>query len=262
MQAFLTNGQILHVEDRGVGEGRAIVFSNSLGTDFRVWDPLMPHLPSNRRTIRYDKRGHGLSSCPDGPYSIDDHAADLAGLLDQLGVTGAVIVGLSVGGLIAQSLAASRSDLVSALILCSTGHVIGSPEIWEARIEAIEQGGIAGLSEAILERWFSADFHRDRGDELALWRAMLTRTPVRGYLGTCQAIQAADLTESMKKLNLPAICIGGGEDVSTPPSLMRSTADLLRCDFIEIDGVGHLPPVECPEKLGGVIKEFFRHHEA
>ena len=260
MQALETNGQILYVEDRGAKEAQALVFSNSLGTDFRVWDPLIPHLPKNLRLIRYDKRGHGLSSGPDAPYSMEDHKEDLSGLLDQLGVTQAVIVGLSVGGMIAQSLAASRPDLVSGLVLSSTAHVIGPPDMWETRIEAIEKGGIASLSEVILERWFSAEFHRERTQELAIWRAMLTRTPVSGYIGTCRAIQAADLTESTKNLDLPAICVGGNEDGSTPPSLMRSLAGLLGSDFVEIDGVGHLPPVECPKKLGDIITAFLREH--
>jgi len=256
MQALEANGQILHVDDQGAGGAQAIVFSNSLGTDFRVWDPLLPHLPSGLRIIRYDKRGHGLSTCPDGPYSIEDHAADLAGLLDQLKVKNAVVVGLSVGGMIAQSLAANRQDLVAGLVLCSTGHVIGPPDVWEARIEAIEKDGIAGLSEAILERWFSAAFHRDHPEDLAIWRAMLTRTPATGYLGTCRAIQAADLTESTKNLHVPAICVGGSEDGATPPSLVRSLAELIGTDFVEIEGAGHLPPVESPEMLGNIITSF------
>ena len=215
MKALEANGQVLHFQDEGPRDGPVVAFSNSLGTDFRLWDPLLPFLADDLRLIRYDKRGHGLSTCPDGPYSIDDHGRDLEGLLDGLGIESAVIVGLSVGGMIAQALAAARPDLVKGLVLCDTGHVIGPPEIWETRIEAIRKNGIAEASSGILERWFSLRFHADRSGELALWRAMLTRTPVEGYLGTCRAIQNADLTEAARGLKMPALCVVGSEDGAT-----------------------------------------------
>ncbi|MGI9510463.1 MAG: alpha/beta fold hydrolase, partial [Geminicoccaceae bacterium] len=158
MKALTTNGVVLHVDDRGPVDRPTLVFSNSLGSDLRVWQPLLPYLAQELRIIRYDKRGHGLSASSGSPFSIDDLANDLAGLLDQLGVRDAVIVGLSVGGMIAQALAARRRDLVRGLVLCDTAHKIGPPEVWETRIQAISQGGIAAISEAILERWFSADF--------------------------------------------------------------------------------------------------------
>lgn len=260
MKALRANGQILHVADEGPRDGPAVVFSNSLGTDFRLWNPMLPHLPSGLRLIRYDKRGHGLSTCPDGPYSIEDHMRDLESLLDQLGVMQAVIVGLSVGGMIAQALAAARPDLARGLVLCDTGHVIGPPEIWETRIEAIRKGGIESLSDAILERWFSASFHEKRAEELALWRGMLTRTPVEGYLGTCRAIQHADLTEGTKQLSMPTICVVGSEDGATTPDLVRSTADLLGTDCAEIEGAGHLPCVEAPDVLADIIKAFLQEN--
>ena len=162
--------------------------------------------------------------------------------------------------MIAQALASARPDLVSGLVLCSTGHVIGPPDIWQARIEAIEKGGIGALSDAILERWFSPAFHQSRQDELSLWRSMVTRTPVEGYLGTCRAIQAADLTESTEALCLPAVCVGGSKDGATTPELVRSLADLMGARFVEIDGVGHLPPVEAPKVLGDVIQSFLKEN--
>jgi 3-oxoadipate enol-lactonase len=260
MKALEANGQILHVADEGPRDATTVVFSNSLGTDFRLWDPMLSLLPEGLRLIRYDKRGHGLSTCPAGPYTIEDHRRDLEALLEGLGVKDAVIVGLSVGGMIAQALGAARPDLAKGLVLCDTGHKIGPPEIWETRIEAVRKGGIASLSEAILERWFGARFHREKADELSLWRSMLTRTPVEGYIGTCQAIQKADLTEGTRSLSLPAVCVVGSEDGATTPELVRSTADLIGADCIEIDGAGHLPCVEAPDVMAGIISTFLREN--
>ncbi|MGI9418893.1 MAG: alpha/beta fold hydrolase, partial [Geminicoccaceae bacterium] len=198
MNALQANGQVLHFMDEGPRDGSVVVFSNSLGTDFRLWDPLLPHLPEGLRLIRYDKRGHGLSSCPAAPYSIEDHRDDLAGLLDGLAIKDAVVVGLSVGGMIAQALGAARPDLAKALALCDTGHLIGPPSIWEARIQAIGENGLDAAADGVMERWFTKAFRDGQPDQLSLWRAMLARTPVDGYLGTCRAIQKADLTEGTK----------------------------------------------------------------
>lgn len=260
MKALEANGQVLHYADEGPRDGPIVVLSNSLGTDFRLWDPLLPHLPEGLRLIRYDKRGHGLSSCPDSPYTIEDHRDDLIGLLDRLAIKGAVIVGLSVGGMIAQALGAARPDLAKALVLCDTGHKIGPPEVWQTRIEAIQGGGIASLSDAILERWFSERFRQERKEALALWRAMLTRTPAQGYLGTCHAIQKADLTEGTKGLGMPVTCLVGSEDGATTPDLVRSMADLIGADCHVIDGAGHLPHIEAPEAVAAIIGGFFREN--
>ncbi|MGI9449420.1 MAG: 3-oxoadipate enol-lactonase [Geminicoccaceae bacterium] len=258
MKAITANGIVLHVADQGPEDAHALVFSNSLGSDFRIWDRVVARLPANLRIIRYDKRGHGLSTSTDAPYSIEDHRGDLADLLDGLGVRQATVVGLSVGGLIGQSLAGARPDLVKSLVLADTAHKIGPPDIWETRIEAISKGGIVALADAILERWFSADFRRDRSDEVEVWRAMLCRTPVEGYLGTCHAIRDADLTEIAKALTVPVVCLVGSEDGATTPALVKSTADLIGADFIEIDGAGHLPCIEAPDEVADVITKFLR----
>jgi 3-oxoadipate enol-lactonase len=126
MKAMTSNGVVLHFADQGPREAPALVFSNSLGTDFRIWDRVVAGLADGLRVIRYDKRGHGLSTCTEAPYRMEDHTLDLAGLLDGLGVKKAVVVGLSVGGMIAQSLAGIRPDLVRGLVLADTAHKIGA----------------------------------------------------------------------------------------------------------------------------------------
>lgn len=258
MDVFERNGVRLHIADEGPRDGAApaLVFANSLGTDFRVWDPLLPHLPSDRRLIRWDKRGHGLSDAPPAPYAMDDHVDDLIALLDHLGVRGAVIVGLSIGGLIAQGVAAKRPDLVSALALLDTAAKIGNAALWNDRIAAIEANGVEGLADAVMERWFSAKF-RAENPTLSLWRNMLTRTTVDGYAGSCAAIRDADFTESTRGLSTPTLCVVGTEDGSTPPEVVKGLADLIPgAGYLEIDGVGHIPCVEAPDRLGAALRQF------
>jgi len=258
MQAITVGGATLHVRTDGPADGQAAVFSNSLGSDRRIWDALLPLLPAGLRLIRYDKRGHGLSDCPRQPWGMADHVADLAGILDALGVRGAVVCGISVGGMIAQGLAAERPDLVRALILCDTGAKIGSPELWNARIEAIAKGGIASLADGILERWFTRRF-REEDPTFPVWRNMLVRTTAEGYSGTCAAIRDTDLMESTSRLRLPCLAVCGSEDGATPPDLVRETAGLIPGSRFElIRAAGHLPCIEQPQVLGRLVSGFLK----
>lgn len=259
MSFVRANGVVLHHAVEGPSDAPALVFANSLGTDFRIWDDVVAALAADARVVRYDKRGHGLSEAPPAPYGLADLVDDLAGLLDHLAVRDALVVGLSVGGMIAQGLAAARPDLVRALVLCDTAHRIGPPEMWDQRIAAIRAGGIEALAEPILERWFSADFRRSRPAELLGWRNMLTRTPVEGYLGTCAAIRDSDLTGAARAIAVPTLCVVGSEDGATPPELVRSLAALVPgAGFSIVEGAGHLPCVEAPETLAALINDFMR----
>ena len=187
------NGAVAHYRDEGRVDARAIVFINALGMDLRIWDDLVGPLANAYRIVRYDKRGHGLSELPAGPALIADYSADLAALLDRLEVGGAVIVGLSMGGLVAQALYRQRPDLVAAMALCGTAAKIGTEESWRQRMDEVARGGIEAIAEATMQRWFTAGFRARRPDELAGWRAMLTRAPRDGYLTACGAQMRADL---------------------------------------------------------------------
>lgn len=261
MKAVVRNGSAIRVAEEGRPDGPAMVFSNSLGTDLQVWDAILAAFAGRFRIVRYDKRGHGLSDAPPAPYSIHDHVADLAAVLDAAGVRKAIVVGVSVGGLIAQGLAATRPELVRALVLSNTAHKIGTAEMWNARIEAIRAGGIDAIQQQILERWFSPGFRHNRPGELAIWRNMLVRTPLEGYIGTCAAIRDADMTAAARAIRVPAICLGGSEDGATPPDLVRELASLIPgCRFELIEGAGHLPCVEAPGEVVAVIDAFVKEH--
>ena len=248
---------VVHHHQTGPADAPLLVFVNSLGTDLRVWDALLPKLADRFCCVRYDKRGHGLTDATPGPYSIAGLAADLAALLDARGARGVVVCGLSIGGMIAQALAAARPDLVRGLVLMDTAHKIGTAEMWNERIAAIRAGGIASIADAILTRWFSPAFHRDQPAELAGWRNMLTRTPLEGYLGCCAAIRDADLTEAARGLAVPTLCMVGDQDGSTPPELVAELADLVpNGRLITIEGAGHLPCVEQPDAVAAAISGF------
>ncbi|WP_420586337.1 3-oxoadipate enol-lactonase [Ruegeria sp.] len=245
----------LHYRVDGDPDGAPVVFANSLGTDLRLWDAMLPHLPEGLRIIRYDKRGHGLSSQPPAPYSMGALVRDAETLLDHLNVRDCVFVGLSIGGLIAQGLAVKRMDQVRALVLSNTAAKIGTPPIWQQRIDAVRDGGIEALADATMERWFSKPFRAS--PEHLLWRNMMVRQPVDGYLGCCAAISGTDFYTPTSGLRLPTLGIAGSEDGSTPPDLVRETIDLIPGSRFELmRKAGHLPCVEQPKEYAALLRSF------
>lgn len=247
----------LHYHLRSGAQGaRPVVFLNSLGTDFRIWQGVVERL-SGMPILMMDKRGHGLSDA--GEISIAGLARDVADLMDHLGLSGALICGVSVGGLIAQALVAERPDLVAGLVLCNTGAKIGDTEGWNARIATVESAGLGAIAEAILERWFSTSFRATMPAELAGYRNMLTRTTAIGYAATCAAIRDADLTGATREITVPTTCIGGTEDLATPPELVTALTEMIPgATLTMIDDVGHLPCIEAPEVVADEISSLLK----
>lgn len=247
----------LHYRIDGPEDGTPVVFANSLGTDFRLWDKILPLLPKGLRILRFDKRGHGLSDLPPGPYSMGALIHDTERLMDALGFRDTIFVGLSIGGMIAQGLAAKRLDLVRAMVLSNTGAKIGTREMWQGRIEAVEAGGLAAVVDATMDRWFSKPFQQT--EEFHAWHNLFLRTPAEGWTGCGAAIAGTDFYSTTAALRLPTLGIAGSEDGSTPPDLVRETAELVPgAQFELIRGAGHLPCVEKPEDYAAILTAFLK----
>jgi len=248
----------LHYREDGDRGGAPVVFANSLGTDLRLWEAVVPLLPEGLRIIRFDKRGHGLSDCPPAPYAMGALVRDAERLLDHLEVRDCVFVGLSIGGLIAQGLAVKRLDLVRGLVLSNTAAKIGHQQMWQERIDRIRDGGLEALADGVMERWFSKAF-REGDPNFPLWRTMLTRTPAEGYIGCAAAIAGTDFYTPTSGLRLPTLGIAGSEDGATPPDLVRETVALIhgaRCELIR--KAGHLPCVDSPETYAALLTGFLK----
>lgn len=248
----------LHYRTSGPDHAPPLVLSNSLGTDARIWDAVIPHFQQRYRVISYDKRGHGLSDSPSAPYRLVDHAADLLGLTDYLELDRFALAGISVGGLIAQQLAATEPRRIAALVLCNTAAMLGPREIWEARIATVRASGIAFMSDPILARWFTPVFRQAHPVDLAGWRNLLERCPIEGYVGTCAAIRDADLRRLVPGIGLRTLVVAGEGDLSTPPELVREMAGLLPdARFEIIPECGHIPSIEQPVALARLMQSYF-----
>ncbi len=138
----------LHYQLDGEPDGAPLVLIHALGTDLRLWDKVVPLLAPGLRVLRFSLRGHGLSDAPPAPYAMGALIRDAERLMDHLALRDAVVVGLSIGGMVAQGLAVKRLDLVRALVLSNTAAKIGTAETWAQRIAVIEAQGIEAVADA------------------------------------------------------------------------------------------------------------------
>ena len=253
-------GAAIGWREDGDPSGRPVVFANSLGTDLRLWDAVVARLPSGLRVIRHDMRGHGGSSVPPPPYAMDDLVGDAEGLLDQLGVRGCAFVGLSIGGMVAQGLAARRPDLVGAAVLSNTAARMGTAALWAERIAAVREGGVGAIADAVIARWFGPDAP---GGLVREWRERLAATSPEGYAGCCAAIAGADLREATAGLRLPTLGIAGERDLASTPEEVGATVALVPGARLEtIPDAGHLPCVEAPDAYAAILARFLEETAA
>lgn len=245
----------LNAVTEGPADSPALVLIHALGLDLTLWDRLIPLLPPGLRILRFDLRGHGASDTPPAPYAMGQMVRDAERLIDHFALKETVVLGLSVGGLIAQGLAVKRLDLVRGLILSNTAARIGIESQWQARSAAVRAGGMEGIAEATLDRWFGRHW-RERADADG-WRARLLTARPEGWCGTAAAIAGTDFYTTTATLRLPTLALAGDRDGSTPPDLVRETADLIPgADFRLIRGAGHLPFVEQPQDYATAVTAF------
>ena len=252
------NSTLLHYRLSGPEGAPTLVFVNSLGTDARIWDAVIAAFADRYRCLSYDKRGHGLSDAPAGDYALDDHLEDLSGLLDQLNIDRAVVIGVSVGGLIAQGFALRAPERVARLVLCCTAPRMGDTAMWAARIETARSQGLEPMADPVMERWFSPDFRQHRPDDLAGWRNLFLRTNPIGYANTCATLRDTDLTLRIGDIPVPALIVAGDADLAAPVDLVRNCSAIPHSRFEILEGVGHIPSIEQPARLAGLIEAFLK----
>jgi 3-oxoadipate enol-lactonase len=253
------NNLVHRFADEGAREKPAIVFANSLGSDLRIWDEVAARLAGDFRVVRYDLRGHGLTEAAKPPYSADDLARDLVGLLDALEIRQAIVCGISVGGMIAQAAALNHSERVRALVLCDTGARIGSVDSWQQRIDNVRSSGVESLVQMTMERWFSVGFRERRAADVRGYSIMLRQTSADGYVGTCAALRDTDFRQATLRIKQPTLVLCGAEDIATPPELGGELAGSIPgAQFSLIHNAAHLPCIEQPEAVAGRMMQFFR----
>ena len=257
MQTVDNNGVAIAVHSSGPKDAPALLTAHALGFDHRIFDAALPHLPMGMRIVRYDARGHGASDTPPGPYTLRQMVSDARAVCTALDLTDVAVAGVSMGGLTALGLALRHPELVRALVLSNTAARIGTGAHWDRRIAEVQSQGLDAIAQPSLDRWFAPGF-ADR----ELWGNRLRAARPDAYVASCAAIAGADLREEARILQVPTLCIACSHDKSTPPDLVRETADTIpEARFVLLRRAGHLPCIDHPEAFGAAITGFLAEIE-
>lgn len=213
------NGTRLHYCFDGPEQGPVVMFSNSLASDLSMWKFQVPALvEAGYRVLRYDSRGHGHSEVPEGPYSIEMLTADAVSLIDGLGLDKVHFCGLSMGGMIGQMLGTQYGDRLISLTLSSTAAYMSPKEIWDERIETVRKGGMAVVSDATIDRWFTKTGQTNLASTVEKVKSIILNTPVEGFCACCAAIRDMDQRETIRDIITPTLVLVGENDAGTPVS--------------------------------------------
>jgi 3-oxoadipate enol-lactonase len=247
----------LHHRLDGPPGAPVLVLSGSLGTDLSMWDAPAATLSRRFRTLRYDLRGHGQSGVPPGPYAMSDLGEDLLALMDELEFERAALCGLSIGGMISMWIAANAPARVTRLVVCCSSAYLGPDAGYGERAAAVRRDGIEPIADAVLERWFTLRFARERPEVVQDMRARLCSTPAEGYAGCCEAIDGMDLRGALGVIRAPTLVVAGEEDPATPPAHGEAIAEAVAdAELTILPDAAHLAPVEHPEDATAVILDF------
>lgn len=241
------------------GSQTALVLSNSLATDARMWERVLPELQSRFRVITYDTRGHGESTCPTRSLSLSDLAQDLVAVLDAAGVGQAWLAGVSLGGMTAMTLALEQPERLLGLMACNCRARINADGIagWKQRVELMRTQGVEALVPATLERWFDqAVRHTDAG-LMQRMAEIIRGTSLSGYVSCVHAIEGLALHDRLHQIDLPVLYLAGAQDGGAPVSEMQAMADEVRGSrCVVLDPCGHISPMQRPQEFVRYLSDF------
>lgn len=259
MSRVEAGGLTFNVEIDGEEGAPWIVLSNSLGSTLAIWDDQMPLLTRKYRVLRYDHRGHGGSDVPEGPYSWDVLTSDVIALMDAHGIERADWMGLSMGMMTGAGLGIHHGARVGKLVLADGRADAPAPfrAMWDARIEAVQKGGVDAIADATLALWFTGAWRAADPERTAQLRAMIVATDPAGYIACCQAIKTLDYFKDLNRISNEVLCITGAEDKGASPEVVQAIADAIpNARFIEIPNAGHLANINNAPAFNAAVASF------
>lgn len=240
------------------GRGTPVVLSHALGADLHLWDDFAAALAPHHEVLRYDHRGHGGSAAPAGPYSQDDLVDDAARLIREWGRGPVVFVGISMGGMVAQGLAVRHPELLRGVVIAhsSARYPDEVRAMWAQRIAAIEQGGLAAIADATMERWFTPGFRAAQSELVERTRQALLRNSPAGYIACGRAVAAVDWLDRLPAVKTPALVIAGAHDAGAPPAMSEAIAARIPGAELRTVDAAHIGVLEQPQAFLAAVRGF------
>ncbi|HYH42520.1 MAG TPA: 3-oxoadipate enol-lactonase [Burkholderiales bacterium] len=242
------------------GEGPWLTMSHSLGSDSSMWDGQAKLLSSRFKVLRYDTRGHGDSSAPKGPYTLEQLADDTKALFDALEIERTHWLGLSLGGMIGQTFAVKYPGVFQSMVLADTSsrQPPGAAQTWGDRVKLVREKGMEGVVDTTLARWLTEPFRKSNKDVTERVAAGIRATPVEGFAGCCEAIAALNVTDRLKDVDCPTLVIVGEEDQGTPPAAAKVIQENIRgAELMIIPAAAHLANINQPEAFNTALTSFY-----
>lgn len=251
----------LHFNDVGPRSAPAVVLLHSLATHSELWAFQVPAWSAHFRVISVDLPGHGRSAVPAGNVSLAGMAREVVAVLDHLQIARAALVGLSLGGMVAQAVALGHAHRVTAMVIAHAGARTDASvrEIWEQRIQQFEAGGLAGLSHPTLERWFPRAFSESSPITMAWMARLIEETDPRGYVGAIRAIQDLDHLDRLPSVAVPTLVIAGEADAAVPSTVASMVAHRIPNARLRLlEGTGHIGNVQQPILFTELVGQFLK----
>jgi len=255
------NGIQMNYECSGKKDGPVVMLSHSLGSSLLMWNPQLKPLEPLFQVLGYDIRGHGKTEAPPGAYTLEQLGEDAVALLDALEIERVHWVGLSMGGMIGQSIALNHPKRLKSLVLCDTASVIATEAqpLWQERIDAIREKGVASQLEPTLERWLTPSFLSSNSYMLGVIRKEFLATPAQGYLGCIYAIRKLNYLDRLSTIKVPTLIMVGEDDPGTPVSASEAMHQRIPdSKLVVIKSARHLSNVEQPEAFNTNLLAFLK----
>jgi 3-oxoadipate enol-lactonase len=250
------DGCIIHVEVEGPQDGPVLMLSNSLGTNLHMWDDQVSAWTGHFRLIRYDRRGHGKSSVPKGPYKMERLGRDVLAVLDALAIAKINWCGLSMGGMVGQWLGANAPNRIDKLILSNTSSYFADKPLWEGRLKTVREKGLAAIVDVNMERWFTKEFRERNPQAIAKMREMFLATNLDGYIGCGEGIRDMDHRPLLAKISAPTLVIAGKQDPATPLEGNEFICHHIAGASLAVLDAAHIANIEQPRAYADTVLKF------
>jgi 3-oxoadipate enol-lactonase len=250
------DGCPIHVEVTGRADAPPLMLSNSLGTDLTMWDDQVPAFGEHFRLIRYDRRGHGQSGVPAGPYSMERLGRDVLAVLDALGIAKTNWCGLSMGGMVGQWLGANAPGRVDKLVLSNCTDYYADKGPWNDRIKFIRDKGLAAIVAPNMERWFTKTFRDRHPEAIARFSKMFLSTKLDGYIACVEAVRDMDHRALLPRIAAPTLIVAGRHDPAIPLAAAESMRERIAGAKLVVLEAAHISNVEQPKAYAEAVLDF------
>jgi len=258
MPTIQSNGCPIHVEVEGPDNKPVLMLSNSLGTDLHMWDPQVAALTQHFRLVRYDRRGHGKSGVPKGPYTMEMLGRDVLAVLDALKIQKINWCGLSMGGMVGMWLGANAPQRINRLILSNTSAYFADKEIWNGRIKTVREKGLASIVGGTMERWFTQGFREREPKKIAWLSEMFLATDPEGYIACGEAVRDMDHREIIRSITAPTLVIAGRHDPATTVEHGEFIRSRIPGASMTVLDAAHIANVEQPHDYTDAVLGFLQ----